>query len=51
MVEKAEDTIYQGIMYHGNNPQEFSMWRILTDNNPAMALAVHNGADVSIDTQ
>ena len=27
------------------------MWMVPSDNNPAMGLAVHNGADMSIGTQ
>ena len=38
-------------MYQVNNSQEFWLWRTLSDNNPAMGMAVHNGADVSIGTQ
>ena len=37
-------------MYQGKNSQGVRIRRTLSDNNPTMDRAVHNGADVKIDT-
>ena len=49
---KGEDTIYQRHYVSGKELHEVLwIWRTLSDDNPNMDPAIHNGADVSIDIQ
>ena len=48
---KGEDTIYQRHYVSKKGSQGYWIGRTLSDNNPTVDMAIHNGADVSINTQ
>jgi hypothetical protein len=51
MVGKIEDTNYRRYYVSGEDSQGDQKWWTLSDSNPTVDRATHNGADVSIGTQ